>query len=138
MTPCIYTDLVQVGIKFTSVVGDYVVRVRTHNYSNPGGLLVDSTCCDLSCGVPSCDNVFYYCLRTLDTSDGDRECRDEKRNLVNYNDEPLDFSQPNVLGLFNPLPLQGLKKEWAVSYNIRATLYYILLQCTVDLEISVY
>ena len=28
------------GIKFTSVVGDYVVRVRTHNYSNPGSLLV--------------------------------------------------------------------------------------------------
>lgn len=110
-------DLVQTGKKFTIVVGDYVVRVRTHNYSNPDSLLVDgSTCCDLPCGEPSCDSIFYYCLRSLGTSDGDCECSAEI-SKVNYDDAPLNFSQPTVLELPNPLPLQEPKKEWTVSYN---------------------
>ena len=63
MIPCIIMDLVQVGIRFNSVVGECVVRVRIHNFRNPGSLLNDNTCCDLSCGVPSCDNFFYYCRK---------------------------------------------------------------------------
>ena len=106
-----------VQVCISSAVGDYIVEVRTHNYSNPDSLLFDETCCDL-CGTwySGCDNVFYYCLRNLSTSRANKECAGGNRSLVNSNDAPLNFSKPTVLGLPNPLPLQGLTREWNVSY----------------------
>jgi hypothetical protein len=110
-------DIVQTGNRFTNVVGDYVVRVRTHNYSNPSSLLANSSCCDQPCGEPSCDNIFFhYCLKNLGTSYGDgQSCSDG--SLINYDDASLNFSQPIVFGLPNPLPLQGPQREWTVSLS---------------------
>ena len=99
--------------RFTIVVGDYVVRVRTLNYSNPNSLLANSSCCDHPSGEPSYDNVFHHCLKS--TSDGEGQCSDG--SLVNYDDAPLNFSQPIILGLPNPLPLRGPQREWTVSHN---------------------
>ena len=110
--------MILIQTESTNVVGDYIVRVRMHNYSNPHSLLIDSTqCCDQPCGEPSYDTVFHYCLRILGTpSDEDGECTNGavyKRGLVNYDDAPLNFSRPIVLGLQNPLPLADeVKKEW--------------------------
>ena len=101
----------------SNVVGDYILEVRTHNYSNPNSLLATASvvCCDESCGMPSCDNIFYYCLRSLGTSNKDGECSGGNRSHVNYDDAPLNFSQSTVLGLPNPLPLRGLTRNWTVS-----------------------
>ena len=91
-------------------IGDYILRVRIHNYSNPSSVLANSSCCDYPCGEPSCDNIiFHYCLRSLGTRDGRLHCSD-----VNYDDAPLNFSQPISLGLLNPLSIQG---PWTVSHN---------------------
>ena len=103
------------------VKGEYIVEVRTHNFSNPGSLLADGSCCDSnmitgSCVVPGCDNYFYYCLRALGSVTIPLGCRGGRTSMVGYNDRPLNFSQPVVLGLPNPLPLPGLTTEWSVSH----------------------
>ena len=105
-------DLVQ---RFTIVVGDYVVRVRAHNYSYSNSVLANSSCCNRPCGEHN--NIFHYCLRSLGTRDGQLHCND-----VNYDDASLNFSQPIALGLLNPLSIQG---PWTVSHNngTRAHIY---------------
>ena len=105
---------------------DYVVMVRTHSFSNPESLLANGTCCDFnviggdgeSCAVPGCDTYFTYCLRRNGV---DQLCRISQTNL---NDRPLDFSQPAVLDLPNPVPLLGLTTEWIpnVSCNTSSLL----------------
>ena len=86
------------------VEGEYIVEIRTHNFSNPGSLLADGSCCDSntiteSC-VSGCDNYFYYCLKTLgNTRPG---CSGGRTSMVGYDDRPLNFSQPIVLGLPTP------------------------------------
>ena len=101
------------------VKGEYILEVRTHSFSNPDSLLADGSCCDLAgdglCAVSGCDNYFYYCLRSLGSGTGPG-CRGGRTSMVGYNDRPLNFSQPIVLGLFNPLPLPGLTTEWNVSH----------------------
>ena len=103
------------------VKSDYVVMVRTHNFSNPGSLLANGDCCDTRgdglCAVPGCDNYFQYCLRR---NGHDENCR---RSQINVNEQHLDFSEPTVLGLPNPVPLQGLTKEWRVNM-VRTSMYY--------------
>ena len=86
------------------------MMVRVHNYTNPGSLLANGTCCDFnedrSCAIPGCDTYFIYCLRR----DGLAiNCRVSN---FNTNDRPLNFSEPVVLGLPNPLPLPGLTQVW--------------------------
>ena len=96
--------------------GDYIVEVRTHNYSNPGSLLANGRCCDsplTPCTFHGCDNHFYYCLRSLGSTGAG--CSGGKSSNININDAPLNFSQDRVLGLPNPLPLPGLTREWHVS-----------------------
>ena len=90
------------------MVGDYIVEVQIHNFSNPNSLLADGSRCDMHC-----DNVFHYCLRSINTSSN--ECSGGNRSDVNYNDAPLNFSLSMVLGLPNPLPLRGLATQWTVS-----------------------
>ena len=96
----------------STVVGDYIVEVRIHNYSNPNSLLADGSHCD---ALSFCDNVFHYCLRSISTSNSSNECSGGSKSNINYNDAPLNFSQSMVLGLPNPLPLRGLTTEWTVS-----------------------
>lgn len=92
------------------VQNEYVVMVKTHYFSNPQSLLADGTCCDFrmdgSCAVPGCDNYFEYCLRR---NGRDENCRISR---TNFNDQPINFSEPIILGLPNPLPLQGLTQAW--------------------------
>ena len=108
--------------------GDYIVEVRTHSYNNPRSLLADGNCCDysnLQCAVPGCDNVFYYCLRTIGSYSSRERCNGGMMSpYINNNDSPLNFSQPIVLGLPNPLPLRGLTREWTVSI-ITSSLYTV-------------
>ena len=107
----------------STVTGEYVVEVRTHGYNNPRNLLADGSCCDINstwpwptCAVPGCDNVFYYCLRSLGSSNLREDC-DGRRMIseINFNDSQLNFSNDTVLGLLNPLPLPGLTRVWSVS-----------------------
>ena len=125
-----FSDLVQ---RFTIVVGDYVVRVRAHNYSYPNSIFANSSCCNHPCGESSCDNIFHYCLRSLGTRDGQLHCNDE--NFVNYDDEPLNFSKPIALGLLNPLSIQG---PWTVSQNNGTRVHTYTTRAVHDFAIVVY
>lgn len=108
-------------IQICTVSGDYTVEVRLHNFSNPSDLLDNGECCDYnltlgdgSCALSGCDSYFHHCLRALGSS-GSACPVGGKTSMVNYNAAPLNFSEPRVLGLPNPLPLSGLTKEWNVS-----------------------
>ena len=96
------------------IQSEYVVMVRTHFFRNPQSLLANGICCDFktdgSCAVPGCDNLFTYCLRR--TQNGANEnCRTSPE--TNFDDQPLNFSEPMLLGLPNPLSLQGLTQQWS-------------------------
>ena len=93
------------------VKGEYIVLVRIHNYTNPGSLLADGSCCDLNndgrtCAIPGCDTFFHYCLRRDGLA---LRC---KVSSTNTDDGPVNFSASNVLGLTNPLLLPGLTQVW--------------------------
>ena len=106
------------------------MEVRIHNYSNPNSLLFNHSCCDMPCHTQNarCDNVFHYCLRSINTPELNKECSGGNRSDVNDDDAPLNFSQSMVLGLPNPLPLQGLTTEWRVRirYKHQACMYIYL------------
>lgn len=101
--------------------GEYAVEVRLHNFSNPSNLLANGECCDYnitlgdgSCAVSGCDSYFHHCLRVLGST-GSACPAGGQTSRVNYNNASLNFSEPRILGLSNPLPLPGLTKEWNVS-----------------------
>ena len=119
-----------------SVLGDYVIEVHVQSYSNPTNKCATCYteynqlpgCCDdftvQTCtGQLRCDNQFFYCLRPYNTPPDTEGCSDYTgtiRSSVNQNGGQLDFSQPRLLGLPNPLRLQGLrnvslKNAWQVS-----------------------
>ena len=96
------------------VKGDYLFVVTTHGFNNSGSLLSNGACCDHdeggSCAVPGCDSFFRYCLRR--SRNGlDEHCRTSQ---TNFDDGHLDFSESTFLSLPNPLPLQGLTRNWNV------------------------
>ena len=111
--------------------GDYTVEIRLRNYTNPSDLLANGECCDLnitlgdgSCALSGCDSYFYYCLRALGSTGGGCPAQSGRTSTVNYNNAPLNFSKPRVLGLPNPLPLSGLMRQWNVSVH-----YYYYYYC---------
>ena len=117
-------------------LGEYTVEVRTHSFSNPGSLLANGECCDYnitagdgSCAVPGCDFYFYYCLRSIDSTEGG--CSGGRVSMVQYNDHPIDLSLPMVLGLPNPLPLPGRTREWNVRIcgNVFNFVSYMVITC---------
>ena len=108
--------------------GDYVLEVRTHSYNNPtnrcAGCGVDDGCCDdfslFECtGDLRCDTYFFYCLRMLGSSSSDGVCNNANGQVSTSYAEPdggeINFSQDMVLGLPNPLPLNGISNTWNVS-----------------------
>ena len=102
--------------------GKYTVEIRLHNFSNPSGLLADGECCDYnitlgdgSCVRSGCDNYFHHCLRPLGSTGSACTAGGGQTSMVNYNDALLNFTEPRVLGLPNPLPLPGLTRDWNVS-----------------------
>ena len=104
--------------------GEYTVEIRLRNYTNPSDRLANGECCDLnitlgdgSCSLSGCDSYFHYCLRALGSTGSGCTAAGRRVSAVNYNNAPLNFSKPRVLGLPNPLPLRvpGLTGEWNVS-----------------------
>ena len=112
------------------ISGRYAVEVRLFGYDNPtqkcqdcrDGQFADPGCCDdfqaLTCPNTDqrCDSFFFYCLRTLN-SQMERNCSyfGSRTSAVNTDDGALNFSQSVVLGLENPLQLQGLTDAYNVS-----------------------
>ena len=111
-----------------SVSGDYLVEVRVQSYNNPTNGCEDFNggCCDSSdaatCdGQLRCDNQFFYCLRFLNTQATSRGCQRYNtplRSNINIDGRRIDFTQPTVLGLPNPIRLPGRTNSWQVSINI--------------------
>ena len=116
------------------VCGDYVVEVSVQSYNNPTNRCVVCTqpgypnnpgCCDDfsmrdgNCtGELACDNYFTYCLEHFSTSDISSECLTAGvTSGVNVDGAPIDFSQPTVLGLPNPILLNGPTTDWQVLYT---------------------
>lgn len=116
----------------------YILNVRVHSYlgddkcpvcvefARPG-------CCDnfsntRTCtGNDRCDNTFFYCLRDFGTvtslnTAGSERCGTNdkfgKLSGINVDSAPLNFSQDNVLGLPNPIPLRGPTIPWQVSHTV--------------------
>ena len=105
--------------------GDYDIIVRIYNYTNPtntGAFRGADRCCDWDRqdGVCStsrrCDNIFTFCVKTLDDSaDGTSSCMsDLMTSQTNDNDALIDFTGSTWLGLDNPLRLTGITTAWQV------------------------
>lgn len=122
-----------------SIQMEYILYIRVHSYSNndtcptcfvhinnqtaPG-------CCDEYCvygveclGAEKCDPRYFYCLRKFGTpvslnatnfdSCGDND-RYSMSSKPNFNGRALDFTQDSLLGIPNPVPLNGLTEGWQV------------------------
>ena len=109
----------------TSVSGNYVIKVNVQSYNNPTNRCESCLggCCDrffeTTCNGPlRCDNQFTYCLRSHNTPATTGCCQgytSTLRSAVNTDGGQIDYSQPTVLGLPNPLRLTGLTNSWQVS-----------------------
>ena len=110
------------------VEGAYQLEVTVFGYNNPTGRCQGCprrsgtrACCDdfdsISCsGSDHCDSRFTYCLQTLGSTDSDCSYFGTRTSTINVADGPLNFSQNRVLGLENPLILQGLTNTYMVWY----------------------
>ena len=97
--------------------------VELFGYHNPTGrcrgCLFDGRrgCCDwfrtINCdGDLRCDSYFIYCLAN------DDGCAPNSQRWIstsNENDAPLNFSSSSILGLENPLTLEGLGSDYEVT-----------------------
>ena len=106
------------------------MEVELHGYHNPTGrcrgCLFEERrgCCDLfrtiDCeGDLQCDSYFVYCLAI---SQGCAPNSQRRISTSNENDGPLDFSSSLVLGLENPLILEGLEG----AYEVRVELMVVI------------
>ena len=111
------------------VRGRYLVEVELFGYNNPtqtcqecrtGGQFANPGCCDYhsrdTClDSDRCDSFFFYCLRTIGSSGRNCSYFGTKTSNANSNDGLIDFNQSSVLGLENPLQMQGLTDAYTVS-----------------------
>ena len=89
----------------------------TNGAADLGGRCCDNTRLSTCSGGYRCDNFFVYCLRPFNTSATERGCADDlpmETSSYQANDGFIDFSQPTVLGLPNPLPLTA-SGPWEVE-----------------------
>ena len=107
------------------------MEVRLFGYNNPtqtcqdclfGQFAADHGCCDnfvrtVCMGGDQCDSYFIYCLRTIGSTGRNCSYFGTRMSSANTDDRPIDFSQSSVLGLDNPLQLQGLTDAYTVSDN---------------------
>ena len=109
------------------VESEYVIMVKTLFFNYSHSLLSDDECCDAnetrrsgSCAFPGCYSYFQYCLSFWKDKliEHLNHC---ETSQINYNDAPINFSAPIVLGLHNPLRIQGPEIIWSpnVSFLIR-------------------
>ena len=105
----------------------YILRVQVHSYTSPS-----------KCGLFTCNNEFFYCLRPLGTPvqslQGIQATVDERslqtraaalqclespsavRTQVDMNAAPTrNFSGVDYLGISNPIAFEVNMKEWTVS-----------------------
>ena len=108
-----------------------------HSYSNPSSRCAGPECgcddaprgcrcCDRidprgSCvGAQRCDNRFTYCLQRAASlsAGGGAACSQNdggaRTSIVNWNDQSIDFTADEVLGLSNSFNLLGLETLWMV------------------------
>ena len=122
-------------------VGLYVVEVQLFGYDNPTGRCYDQQeciindgqhrCCDArrvnDCtAFRRCDSYFIYCLRPLGSDGVGCSGYRNRTSLVNWDDDNLDavdFSQSIVLGLENPLTLQGITEKYNSVSEYDETVY---------------
>jgi hypothetical protein len=112
------------------VDGLYQLEVTVFGYNNPTGRCQGcgdlQGCCDgfgstncASIQFNLCDSYFNYCLRTIGSTERGCSYFGNQRSNSNTGDAPLDFSQNMVLGLENPITLQGLTDTYTViSFKI--------------------
>ena len=115
--------------------GRYVVEVDLFGYNNPtqtcqdcrsGGQFADPGCCDghdrdICTDGERCDSYFIYCLRIIGSSGRNCTYFGTRISTANSNDASINFNQSSVLGLENPLQMQGLIDTYTVSlvmYNL--------------------
>ena len=110
------------------VKGLYQLEVTVFGYNNPTGRCHQCVnpannqpgCCDdfvqTNCsGNFSCDSFFVYCLRpALERTGGNCSYFSNQTSDFNPDDGDLNFSQSPVLGLDNPIILQGLTNAYMV------------------------
>ena len=104
--------------------GLYQLEVAVFGYNNPTGRCRGcgylQGCCDdfesTSCGTTDRhDSYFIYCLRTVGSSGRGCSFFGNVRSDSNEDDGPLDFSLSMVLGLENPITLQGLTDTYCMN-----------------------
>ena len=126
------------------VEGLYQLEVTVFGYNNPTGRCrecvasnnVLSGCCDAfrqisNCiGNFSCDSFFVYCLRQPIGRIG-RDCSyfGDQMSDSNRDDGRLDFSQSPLLGLENPIVLQGLTNSYKVEADTTSYII-IIIKCS--------
>ena len=98
---------------------NYTVMIRSHSFSNPSNRCSQCQlgCCDnynstICTGSDRCDTMFTYCLQPFGS---DTPCTTRADSGTAFDDRPIDFTQPTVLGLPNPLPLSGTSERWEVN-----------------------
>ena len=108
------------------------MEVNIYNYYNPSNscsicrfnnTFTRKDCCDFDMTCGACDSYFEYCLPRSykGTTCGQRN--EIKRSLVLDDDQPINYSHSQVLGLPNPLSLHGPTREWNVSWCYILTIY---------------
>ena len=113
------------------IKGGYLLEVEVFGYNNPTGRCQDClrpagknerSCCDspnhtICSGDQRCDSYFVYCSRPLNSYSEEASCHFGERviSTVNVDDGPVNFSQSTVLGLENPLQLQGPSQVYEVD-----------------------
>ena len=123
---CHLTILQSLLMQVYVVEGLYQLEVTVFGYNNPTGrcqgCVHDDTrgCCDdfrrTSCSDSElCDSYFIYCLQEKGSTESGCSHIGNQRSTHNINDGPLNFSQSMVLGLENPIILQGLTNTYMVS-----------------------
>ena len=112
------------------VEGLYQLEVTVFGYNNPTGrcreCLDENTeirgCCDrfeiTDCEGFLCDSFFIYCLRTMGKTGRNCSYFGDRISDFNTDDGPLNFSQSPILGLENPIILQGLTDTYTVTLLI--------------------
>ena len=105
------------------VEGLYQLEVTIFGYNNPTGRCQEcgshQECCDAPAdtrcsGRALCDSSFTYCLRGIGSTGRNCSYFGNRTSNSNSDDGPINFSQSRVLGLENPVILEGLTNAYMV------------------------
>ena len=146
VTACLAIPLPLSDLQVCLIVeGLHQLEVTVFGYNNPTGRCEDcssqflggvQSCCDnrasTSCtGRDRCDSSFTYCLRTIGSTGSGCSYFGIRRSDSNTDDTHQDFSQSMVLGLENPLVLQGLTNVYLVLMSRLHITIHVKFYCFV-------